>query len=265
MNIVLIGAGNLAWHLAPALEAANYVISAIYSRQLRHAQQLVTQLYAAQPRTDLNFANSSATLFVLAVPDDALSDVCAGLVLPPNALVVHTSGSVSLSNLQQWLAVGGNELVRTGVFYALQSFSRGQPLLDFDTIPICVEASDDDAKNELIDLAQAISQAVYVVNSAERGVLHLAAVFANNFTNHLLALSQDLTEANQISFDLLKPLITETVRKALAAPHPAEVQTGPARRNDLQTLAAHRALLTDKPDLLQIYNVLTASIQQRRG
>lgn len=263
MTIAFIGAGNLAWHLAPALEAANYAVSAVYSRQLSRARQVVAGLYDAHTHSDLNFADNQARVFVLAVPDDALPDVCARLVLPENALVVHTSGSVSLADLRQWMDVYSDVPVRTGVFYALQSFRRGQPLMDFITIPICIEASDADSETELVTMAEALSETVYLVNSAERRVLHLAAVFANNFTNHLLALAHDLTETNGTSFELLKPLIAETMRKALNANHPADVQTGPARRNDLRTLAAHRALLADEPDLLRIYNVLTESIQMQ--
>ncbi len=263
MTIAFIGAGNVAWHLAPALETANYAVSAVYSRQLSHARQLVANLYDAHIHSDLNFADSHAGLFVLAVPDDVLPDVCARLVLPENALVVHTSGSVPLADLQQWMAVYSDVPVRTGVFYALQSFSRGQPPMDFTTIPICIEASDGDSETELVTMAEALSETVYLVNSAERRVLHVAAVFANNFTNHLLALAQDLTKANGTGFELLKPLIAETIRKALNANHPADVQTGPARRNDLRTIAAHRALLATEPDLLRVYNVLTESIQMR--
>ena len=253
----------MAWHLAPALETANYAVSAVYSRQLSHARQLVANLYDAHTQSDLNFADSPARLFVLAVPDDALAEVCAQLVLPENALVVHTSGSVPLSDLRQWMGVYSDVPVRTGVFYPLQSLSRSQPSPDFAMIPICIEASDADSETELVTMAEALSEQVYLVNSAERRVLHLAAVFANNFTNHLLALAQDLTEANGTSFELLKPLIAETMRKALNAAHPADVQTGPARRNDFRTIAAHRALLADEPDLLRVYNVLTESIQTR--
>ena len=263
MTIAFIGAGNMAWHLAPALEAANYAVSAVYSRQLSHARQLVANLYDAHTHSDLNFADSPARLFVLAVPDDALADVCVQLVLPENALVVHTSGSVPLTDLRQLMDVYSDVPVRTGVFYALQSFSRSQPSPDFATIPICIEATDAGSENELVTMAESLSESVYLVNSAERRVLHLAAVLVNNFTNHLLALAQDLTDANGTSFELLKPLIAETMRKALHANHPADVQTGPARRNDLRTIAAHRAFLADEPDLLRVYNVLTESIQTR--
>lgn len=265
MEISFIGAGNVAWHLAPALENAGHHVNEVVSRQLTHARQLVSLLYDARPRTDMNVANSASRLFILTVPDDALPDVCSRLVLPENAIVVHTSGTRSLDDLNQLMQVYSDVPVRTGVFYPLQTFSRTQNPLDFEDIPLCLEASDPDTEAALVAMGQEISSIVYLVDSAERRVLHLAAVFACNFTNHLLALAQDLTTDHDLEFDLLRPLIRETFRKALAAPHPADVQTGPARRNDQKTIDTHLSMLRNQPRLAAIYELLTESIRGRSG
>jgi predicted short-subunit dehydrogenase-like oxidoreductase (DUF2520 family) len=112
-------------------------------------------------------------------------------------------------------------------------------------------------------IGQEISTIVYLVNSAERRALHVAAVLACNFSNHLLALAKDITDGENLEFDLLKPLIRETVRKALDADHPAEVQTGPARRNDTQVIENHLTYLRPYPNVARLYELLTKSIRQR--
>ena len=262
MEISFIGAGNLAWHLAPALENAGHHINEVYSRQLQHARQLVSNLYDAHTHSDLNFADSPSQLFILAIPDDALETVCSRVVLPENAIVVHTSGGQSLESLTQWLGVYSDVPVQTGVFYALQTFTKGQSFVPFDSIPLCIEAADPVTEDVLVQVGQDISKIVYIITSDERRTLHVAAVFANNFTNHLLALSHDLITRAGMEYDLLRPLITETFRKSLAALNPAEVQTGPARRGDRNTIDSHVELLRHQPALSEIYQVLTDSIQQ---
>jgi len=262
MEISFIGAGNMAWHLAPALENAGHHINEVYSRQLTHARQLVSNLYDAHTHSSLNLADSVSRLFVLAVPDDAIDAVCQRLVLPENALLVHTSGSIALSSLEDGMRVYSDVPVHTGVFYALQTFTKNQPFMSFERIPVCVEGSDAVIEELLVDLAQQLSDTVYVLPSPERQRLHLSAVFAANFTNHLLGISHDLITDLGLSFETLHPLITETIRKALAASNPADVQTGPARRGDLGTVESHLGLLEDQPHLSEIYQVLTSNIQR---
>ncbi|MEZ0483121.1 Rossmann-like and DUF2520 domain-containing protein [Fibrella sp. GW2-5] len=263
MTITFIGAGNVAWHLAPALENAGHHVLAVYSRQLTHARQLTSMLYDARPISDLNLADNPSQLFVLAVPDNALEDVCARLVLPENATLVHTSGGLSLSTLQKLVSVYSDVPVKTGVFYPLQTFSRGRALLDFEQIPLCIEADNAETEQQLVTIGQEMSTIVYLVNSAERRVLHVAAVLACNFTNHLMALAKDITDEEDLEFDLLKPLIRETMRKALDADHPANVQTGPARRNDTQVIENHLTYLRPRPDIARLYELLTESIINR--
>ncbi|AUD04738.1 Rossmann-like and DUF2520 domain-containing protein [Spirosoma pollinicola] len=263
MEISFIGAGNLAWHLAPALENAGHHINEVYSHQLKHARQLVSNLYDAHTHSELNFADSPSHLFVLAIPDDALESVCSQLVLPENAIVVHTSGARPLQSLAHWLAIYSDVPVRTGVFYPLQTFTKGQSFMQFDEIPLCIEATDSTTEDTLVQLGQEISDIVYIITSEERRTLHVAAVFASNFTNHLLTLASELTMQDGLDFDLLRPLITETFRKGLAASNPADVQTGPARRGDLTTIETHLAYLSNQPKLAEIYQLLTNSIRNQ--
>ena len=262
MEITFIGAGNLAWHLAPALENAGHHINEVYSRQLQHARRLVSNLYDARTHSDLNFADSPSKLFILAIPDDALEGVCSRLVLPENAWIVHTSGSRPLSDLTRWMTVYSDVPVQTGVFYALQTFTKEQPFMAFDDIPICIEATEKNLEDELVGIGQEISDIVYLITSDERRVLHIAAVFACNFTNHLLTIAHDLVTGDGLEFDLLRPLIRETLRKGLAADNPADVQTGPARRNDLSTIETHLSMLATRPQLAEIYGIMTAGIQR---
>lgn len=262
MEISFIGAGNLAWHLAPALENAGHHINEVYSRQLQHARRLVSNLYDAQTHSDLNFADSPSKLFVLAIPDDALERVCSQLVLPENARLVHTSGSRSLDDLTRWMAVYSDVPVHTGVFYTLQTFTKEQPFMAFDEVPICVEATEKTVEDELVAIGQEISDIVYLITSEERRILHVAAVFACNFANHLLAIAHHLTTGDGLEFDLLKPLIRETLRKGLAADSPADVQTGPARRNDLSTIDTHLSMLATQPRLADIYEVMSTNIRR---
>lgn len=260
MKITLIGAGNVAWHLGQAFCQAGHQIAEVWSRSPSNAQELSKILPHSHINEDLYLADSEAELFVIAVKDDAIGSVVEQLILPENALLVHTSGTKSLAELEHWVEVYSDVPLQLGVFYPLQTFSK-QAAINFDEVPICVEAANTHTEEILIALAQSVSEVAYLVNSQERRMLHLAAVFACNFTNHLWALTQDMLEEADLDFSLLKPLIKETTRKALRAEHPAEVQTGPARRHDHSTIDKHKALLRNEPENYQkIYKQLTDSI-----
>ncbi|WP_234736253.1 Rossmann-like and DUF2520 domain-containing protein [Tellurirhabdus bombi] len=263
MKIAFIGAGNVALHMAVAVETAGHHVAEVYSRDPQHARRLVSMLYDARLNPDLNFDESVADLFVLAVPDDAIEEVVKQLVLPESAILVHTSGGISLDSLQKWAEIYSDVTLRTGVFYPLQTFSKSTDPISFEELPLCLEASDKETEEILVALGQTMSKIVYLVNSQERRVLHVAAVFACNFTNYLLGVAKDITDTETLDFDLLKPLIRETVRKALSVQHPALVQTGPARRGDLSVLDMHLEYLANKPEWLELYEVMTDSIQKR--
>jgi predicted short-subunit dehydrogenase-like oxidoreductase (DUF2520 family) len=251
VDISFIGAGNVAWHMAQALEEAGYQVREIYSRTLTNATALADKLYNAAPTQSLDFSASKATIFFIAVPDGQVAKIAAKLRLPEEAILVHTSGSLPLEVLQNH--------TYSGVFYPLQTFSK-QKELDISRVPFCIEATDEATEQLLVSMAQHISNTVYLVSSAERKVLHIGAVFACNFTNHLLGVAKEILGREGLEFDLLKPLIRETIQKALNAEHPAFVQTGPAMRNDQQIIDAHRAYLSTYPVEEGIYHILTESI-----
>ena len=263
MKISFIGAGNVAWHLAQAFETAGHLICEVYSRDPQHARQLTGLLYDTAIQPDLNFSESVADLILIAASDDALESIIERVVLPAHVMLANTSGSCSLADLQHLVEVHSDVPVRTGVLYPLQTFTKEVPL-DYSEIPFCIEATDDETEAALIKLAQTVSSNVQLGDSEGRRTLHMAAVFACNFTNHLLSIAHDLLEHEKLSFDLLKPLIRETMQKALQTHDPATMQTGPARRSDWATTGYHLEQLQElNPEWAAIYRLMTEDIRQR--
>ncbi len=263
MNISFIGAGNVAWHLTQKLENAGHSIIDVFSRDIQNAKSLAAQLYDTDVKHDLNYSESPSQVFVIAVKDSALEEVVERLVLPENAILVNTSGTLPLETLEKLVEVYSDVPVCTGVFYPLQTFTREEPLASGE-IPFCIEASDQQTAEKLVSLAQSISRNVYEIDSEERKILHIAAVFANNFTNHLLSVSADVLEREGLDFEMLGPLITETYRKALAAGDPSFVQTGPARRGDWETTNNHLAYLqAASPEWAKLYRTISESIREK--
>ena len=252
-RIAMVGAGNVAWHLAPALAAAGHTIAAIYSRSPASREALAKALPQAHPVSTLNLLDMAVDAVLIAVPDDALPEVAAALRVAPGTVVAHTSGSQPLAVLQP---VQG---AHTGVFYPLQTFSKSTPV-DLTSVPLLVEAQDANTLEQLETLARSISRKVQRVDSEARKQLHLAAVFACNFTNHLLGISQQLLQEANLPKELLQPLIAETIEKA-SRHNPFAVQTGPAVRGDENVLQAHLHLLEPHPRYQALYSQLSRSIQ----
>ncbi len=253
-TISLIGSGNVAWHLGQALEKAGYKIGEVYSRNPQHAGRLAERLYDARITSSVDLSGSTSDLFILCVSDDAIAAVADGIILPDeDSILCHTSGTQPLSIL------GGRK--NAGVFYPLQTFSKSRRP-DIGSVPFCIEASDPHTEAVLVEIAQSLSRTVYLVNSQERKVLHMGAVFACNFTNHLLAVAKELLDREELDFELLKPLIRETFAKALEAADPAAVQTGPAVRGDYQSIRSHLEYLQEMPHREALYKLLTDSIAQ---
>ena len=259
MTVSIIGAGNLAGHLARALEQAKVAVNEIYARDPGKATALADVLYAATAVSSLDFSRSKSELFFLCVSDDAIESLAEQVKLPDGAVLVHTSGARPLTALYGATSLYHGKRVECGVFYPLQTFTRQVPV-DFEQVPILVESEDKHALALLTSLARRLSGQVVRVNSRERLIYHVSAVFSCNFTNHLWALSKEILESESLDFELLKPLIAETVNKMLRAEHPAEVQTGPAVRRDLRTQKAHLDFLRDDEDLMEVYSTLTGSI-----
>lgn len=250
MKIALLGSGNVATHLAKALKAIGEEVIQVYSPNFEHAKLLADELEAVAVN-HLDEVSSTADLYIISVKDDAIESVAVGLK-NVDGLVVHTSGTTDLKILS-------SNVKNAGVFYPLQTFSKSKAV-SFKNIPICLEANSDDNLNLLKTLANKLSHQVYELDGEKRKILHLAAVFACNFTNHLYTLANQLLEKNNLDFEIIRPLITETADKVMVN-LPENVQTGPAIRMDKNTMNQHLSMLADLPELQEIYQTLSKSIK----
>lgn len=250
-RIVLIGAGNVAHHLAPALLKAGLNLCQIYSRTLESARELGRKTGISYT-ADLFGVYPDCDIYIFCVSDDVILSLFKSLRINKDAVVLHTSGSISMHIFQSFQE-------KFGVLYPLQTFSRKR-ILSFQEVPLCIEASDAGTLALIKALAQELSGSVYEINSEKRKKLHLAAVLANNFTNHLYGLAGRLLEEEGLEFSMLRPLIDETAHKVMLLT-PEEAQTGPARRNDESVLNMHKALLKGNKKLLSLYTLMTDSIR----
>ncbi|ENW91769.1 Rossmann-like and DUF2520 domain-containing protein [Acinetobacter dispersus] len=255
MRITLIGAGRVATHLAMVLQLQHQIVQ-IFSRDLQRAETLADQVNA-QAITELQQLDPQTDLVIIAVSDQAISSVIQAITqyLPDN-LIVHTSGSTDLAILEQ-------KHPRAGVLYPLQTFSF-ERAVNWSETPLFVEAVQAQDLTLLTDLANSLSQRVYQYSSTQRLTLHLAAVFACNFSNYCYDMAKQVVDAEQVDFSLLYPLILETANKATTN-NPKDMQTGPAMRGDQNILNMHRQLLVDsnRTDLQDIYRLMSESILKR--
>jgi predicted short-subunit dehydrogenase-like oxidoreductase (DUF2520 family) len=252
ISVSIIGAGNLAWHLAPALDNAGFVVREIYARNKSQASDLIKRLYQAEFHPDLDFTDSPSDLFLVAVSDSAIEAVAAEIELPSGAIIAHTSASQPAGVLAHAVTD------RFGVFYPLQTFTRGKKV-DFQKVPILIESAETETLDVLKKVASSLSGKVQQADEYSRRAVHLAAVFACNFTNHMLKVAEDICEAHNYDLSVLYPLITETVDKALNM-GPESAQTGPARRHDFRTLDRHLHLLSGNEELSEIYRLISQHI-----
>ncbi|MDR0729711.1 MAG: DUF2520 domain-containing protein [Prevotellaceae bacterium] len=243
-RISIIGSGHVATHLAHAFRARGAHIVQISSRTLAHAQALATAVGAQA--TDRVDDLLPADLYIIAVTDSAIREV-ADRLHAADAPVVHTAGSAPLSTL--------DACPRAGVLYPMQTFSRSRMTIDWASVPVFIEARDEATLALLRTYALRLSPDVREADSARRLQLHTAAVFACNFVNYLLTVAADLSGAH---FSTFRPLVCETVDKAFAAPHPRDVQTGPAARHDRDTMATQLSALP--PEYRTLYAALSARI-----
>jgi predicted short-subunit dehydrogenase-like oxidoreductase (DUF2520 family) len=249
MRITIIGSGNVATHLAAAFKNAGHRIVQVYGRDMQNAALLAYHV-KAEAIDDLENIDAETDLFVISVKDDAIVSIAESLV-QHKRLTVHTSGATDLQSLSATIPTAG-------VFYPLQTLSKNKEV-DFLTVPLCIEGANEQITLELEQLAQTISNKVHRIDSAQRKTLHLAAVFACNFPNYLYDMARQLLQDQRIDFELIRPLILETAQKV--QDHlPGEVQTGPAIRNDENTMAMHTQMLEDEPGLKMIYELLSQGI-----
>jgi predicted short-subunit dehydrogenase-like oxidoreductase (DUF2520 family) len=249
MRITIIGSGNVATHLAAAFKNVGHRIVQVYSRDAHNAALLAYHV-GAEAIDDLEQINPETDLFIISVKDDIIVSIVQSLT-KHQKLIVHTSGATHIEAL---LAYTDN----AGVFYPLQTLSKNKEV-NFLTVPLCIEGADETITNQLVQLAQTISNNIYRIDSAQRKILHLAAVFACNFPNYLYSIAQQLLAQHDMEFNMLRPLILETAQK-VQDHYPNEVQTGPAIRNDQTTMALHLQMLSDMPGLKAIYSLLSQEI-----
>lgn len=250
-SATILGSGNVAFHLGKVLVQNGIGVDAVYSPNKDHAAELAKEFNTRAFSDETNLPLSS-DLYIIAVKDTAIEEVSNRLP-EVNGLVVHTSGNTSLEVLEKHN--------HSGVFYPLQTLSK-QSEVNFTHVPILLEAKQQEDLEVLKQLARKIGAKSYEVDSEKRKVVHVAAVFANNFSNHLYGIAQQILTANNLSFDMLKPLILETANK-VQSHNPHEVQTGPAVRNDIQTMEMHLKLIEAMPQYKEIYKILSRGIQSK--
>ncbi|WP_190808517.1 Rossmann-like and DUF2520 domain-containing protein [Flagellimonas sp. S3867] len=245
-SVILLGTGNLAQHLFDAfISAPNVKIEQVYGRNAEKLKRFQPQVATCSIPSEIK----DADVYIIAVKDDAIVQVAEHLS-SKKGIVVHTSGAKEMDCIP---------IPNRGVFYPLQTFTEGKPL-DFKDIPVCLEVKQDSSLQLLQALAQEVSGRVYQIDSEQRKKLHLAAVFVNNFTNHLYHIGEDICQKEGLSFSLLQPLIQETAKKILEI-SPIEAQTGPARRGDDQSIKSHLSLLKNQKHV-ELYTLFSEAIKK---
>ncbi len=248
-NISFAGAGRVAEALCKELFHAGFRIDMIASETEISGKSLADSSKAVWSPT-LQFPDSTK-IIIVAVPDHRLISVLNTLKCRTGTLVVHTAGSFGLDIFPE-------HIKQKGVFYPLQTFSKNR-IVSFIDLPFLLEASDEESSEILKTIAESIGGDVHFVGTEQRRMLHLAAVFVCNFTNHILTEGQEVAGNAGFTLEILEPLIKETISKALDL-GPENSQTGPAVRNDKNTIEKHLELLSFSPELQRIYNEMTRSI-----
>ena len=250
ITVTILGAGNVASHLYKAFKnAKNVTVKQWYNRTYSDISSYANEVDTIDDLSQLE----DADIYIMAVSDDSIASLSRALPFE-NRIVAHTSGSVSIHDLDR--------KNQRAVFYPLQTFSKDAEL-DFSEVPICIEVTEKENLQLMKDLAEALGCKPYKITTEQRQTLHLSAVFINNFTNQLYRIAHEISDAKSINFDILKPLIMETARKVQDM-SPYKAQTGPAKRNDKKTIKRHLKQLENE-EHKAIYELLTASIKKTHG
>ena len=244
-NIILLGSGNVATHLGIALKNSNYTIVQVFSKSIKNAKLLAKKL-------DTHFTNDltklkPADLIIVSINDDAILSVLSKI---KDTAIVHTSGSIGLDVFKQ-------KFTNYGVFYPVQTFNK-EIDINISEIPFCIEGNSLEFEKEIIEIAKALSNNVVKMNSQQRKQLHIAAVFACNFSNHMYSIADDLLAKKNIDFKILLPLIRKT-NANLENYRPKEVQTGPAKRKDTAIIQEHIATIKEN-EIKELYHRISDNI-----
>jgi predicted short-subunit dehydrogenase-like oxidoreductase (DUF2520 family) len=249
-KVSFIGSGNVAWGLAPFFLKNGVELVEIYSTNKVTSSEFANK-FNCQIAGNLANLNKISDLYLVAIPDKEIAKLA--LAFPEvEGIIAHTSGFVSMNVFQKF--------INYGVFYPLQTFTKGLAV-DIAKVPICIEASNKEVEKELRNLASKMSNNVQLINSTQRKNLHLSAVLVSNFTNLLYNYADELLEKKGLDFQILIPLMEESVRKAQFL-KPKDAQTGPARRNDQNTIEEHIRMLEGFPEIQNLYNLLSEQIRK---
>ena len=248
MKITFIGAGNVAQQLAPALKRCGHTIHQVCNRNATTGKQLAKKVNAYYTN-NISSIEDTGGVIIIAVKDDAISEVVKKLPVIKNSLVVHTSGATDIAVLKK-------KFKNCGVLWQVQTI-KARTKVDFRKVPLVIEANNPSSQKKLNHLAHQLSGKVYSFNSKQRKVLHLGAVWVNNFPNHLYYLAEALLKKHHLPFELFGPLILSTAINGMKDPEAS--QTGPAKRNDKKTMKEHLTLLPDK-NYRDLYKLMSKSI-----
>jgi predicted short-subunit dehydrogenase-like oxidoreductase (DUF2520 family) len=248
MRVTLIGSGNVATVLGRKLLHSGHTIQQVYNLNAENAKALAEEL-SAEATDEID---NAADMYIVAVADDALQNISSWMK-PLNGFVVHTAGSVSINVLKD---IADNY----GVLWPLQSIRKETRAVPF--LPVLIDANNPWNKMKLKGFAQSFADSVAEANDEDRIKLHLAAVITNNFSNYIFSITEMYCEREGVDFKLMVPLLAETVSRMQDA-SPSLLQTGPAARNDVSTIEKHRALLSEYPELLKVYDFMTERIRGR--
>lgn len=250
MNFYLVGSGNMAWFLTKKLTEAGHICKGIYSRNQQTLAGLTTAFHVPM-LLSLEYLKDDADCCILAVSDQSIKEIVQRISFQ-HTVLLHTSGATDIEQLKP-------AAMHYGMFWLIYSIVK-QDLPQHRNIPCAYEASSAESGEVLMQIISAITDIAHQANGAQRQWLHLGAVFSNNFTNHLMAIAEQLCIKQDLPFSLLQPIIQQTCERITnASPH--ELQTGPARRNDQNTINKHLTLLQNSPDWKAIYEVVNQSIK----
>lgn len=252
-KVVLIGAGRLGSHIARELKQNKINIAQIYNRS-DYSANILAHKHACKYTTNIDRILPDADLYIIAITDSAISEFTSKFNVK-DKIIIHTAGSVPMDILKKSSS-------NYGVVYPLQTFSRfNSP--DFKTTPLFIEANTKELENTLDSFFKVVSRSIHHLSSEKRKQLHLAATFANNFSNYMFVIADEILKKSNIKFSLMKPLIKETFEKAFVKT-PLEAQTGPAVREDHDIIMRHKDLLKTYSDYKKIYEAITESIEKHK-
>jgi len=251
MKVTLIGARNLATQLGKSLKKAGVIISQVYSRT-EDSVRTLGELLEAEWLTDIKALRDEADIYIFSVKDSVLNELISEVCKSRGEkLFLHTAGSMPMSCFE-------GKALHYGVFYPMQTFSKAKDV-DFERIPVFIEGNSIETEDVIKSLANKLSQRVIRLSSADRKYLHLAAVWACNFTNYCYTVASDILSEHGIPFDVMLPLINETTEK-IQKISPKEAQTGPAVREDRNVISKQLELMNGKEDLQELYQMLSKGI-----